>query len=91
MKNILFKGVLLAALLIFLFKGGIRLLIVGWRLFVPMLVLTGLYFVVRQLMQQKKLDALKKAGDLKEGSGGPPIVICPHCNKPKGSCPKCSY
>jgi hypothetical protein len=86
LKQILFKGVLLALLLMFLFKGGIRLLIAGWRLFVPMLVITIMYFVVRQIIQQKKLKS--KPGNDTIGSGQP-ITICPHCNKPKGSCPKC--
>lgn len=86
MKNILLKGVLLAVLLVFLFKGGLRLLLVGWRLFVPMLVITVVYFVVRQLIQNKKLAKKPDADSLGTGQ---PISICPHCHKPKGSCPKC--
>lgn len=86
MKNILLRGVILAAVLIFLFKGGIRLLILGWRLFVPMLVITIFYFVFRQLFMQKKVGSRPDTDTL---GSGQPISICPHCHKPRGSCPKC--
>jgi hypothetical protein len=86
LKNILLKGVMLAVLLVFLFKGGMRLLLVGWRLFVPVLVVTILYFVVRNVMQKKKLAKREDADAL---GSGQPIMICPHCHQPKGSCPKC--
>jgi hypothetical protein len=56
----LIKGVLLAVLLVFLFRGGVRLLIVGWHLFLPMLVATLVYFACRQLLQKKKVSETKK-------------------------------
>jgi hypothetical protein len=86
LKKILLQGVLLAAVLVFLFKGGMRLLLVGWRIFVPMLAVTIIYFAIRHLLQKKKVGAKSNPDSL---GSGQPITICPHCHKPKGSCPKC--
>ncbi|HYX37945.1 MAG TPA: hypothetical protein VE954_33005 [Oligoflexus sp.] len=86
MKHIIIKGILLGALLVFLFKGGIRVLMLGWRFIVPALMVTVVYFVVRQVIQKKKVGARQDPDSLGTGQ---PITICPHCHKPKGSCPKC--
>jgi len=86
LKNVLLKGVLLAVGLILFFKVGLRLMLVGWRLFVPMLVITVGYFIVRQIIQNKKLA---KKPDPDTLGSGQPIAIWPRCHKPRGSCPKC--
>ncbi len=86
MKNVLLKGVLLAIGLVLFFKVGLKLMLVGWRFFVPMLLVTVVYFIVRQIIQNKKLA---KKSDPDALGSGQPITICPHCQKPKGSCPQC--
>jgi hypothetical protein len=86
LKKILIQGILLAVLVVFLFKGGMRLLLLGWRFIVPFVLVTIAYFAIRHVIQKKKLGARPDADSL---GSGQPITICPHCHKPKGSCPKC--
>jgi len=91
LKNILIKGIILAVVLLFLVRGGVGVLILGWKFFVPLLAVTIVYFAIRKVMKSKNLGKKADPGSL--GSQSLPeqvIVICPLCNKPKGSCPECS-
>ncbi|MBC7661039.1 MAG: hypothetical protein H7249_15180 [Chitinophagaceae bacterium] len=86
---------------LFLMKGGIGFLAAAWKMVLPMLLMSGAWFMVRKAMTPANLkggphDPNQRFGDPYRGNEGADasrnnavIEICPHCLSEVGSCPKC--
>ena len=79
---------------VFLLKGGFSIILALWRVLIPLaLIGGGFYFVKQYFFGPKALDQNKEKGAQRPLDTSPPkgdiITICPHCLQEKGSCPKC--
>lgn len=71
-------------------RGGVRVLLLGWRVLLPLAAIAGLYYLVRRAMADAKQVGSKANTQASDSSAmGERIQICPHCKQEIGSCVHC--